>query len=130
VSAQAISNTSPVSKGGVTSVSQCQSQCVASSYAYAIVNTIAQTCSCASNVQLVNGAQTGVCGTTQGANAVYLNNAVTLPSGGLRRRSFERQAVIGLCPAGLQACLVGDDSAVAFEVSLFCRQLGAQNSDV
>lgn len=69
---------------------------------------------------LNNNAVLGACGTAGNTNAIYLNTAAAQPSGGLRKRMFERQKTIGLCPTGLQACLVGDDYAVgaeAFEVS-------------
>jgi len=111
--ADAFTSTSPGTTTTAGSVGDCLTRCSAS--VYAIVNTLAGTCTCASNAQLNNNAVLGACATAGNNNAIYLNTGAAQPSGGLRKRSFERQKTLGLCPTGLQACLVGDDSAVGVD---------------
>ena len=119
--ANAYANTAVGQTGQVTTVPQCLAQCAA--FAYAIVN-YGGACTCASGTQLTNAAGVGACSRTGASNAIYFNGLFPVASRTARKRDFDTpvQKALGLCPTGLQACLVGDESAVgteAFEVSLF-----------
>ena len=101
----------------VENAGQCLTRCVAS--AYALVNQNNGLCTCATGTRVSGVGSLGACATTaNGANiAVYFNDIFPVPSRTLRKRDLQK--ILGLCPTGLNACLVGD-SAVgsdAFEVS-------------
>jgi hypothetical protein len=115
--ADALSYTGVGQSATVANAGQCLTQCVAS--AYALFNQNNGLCTCASGTKVSTAGALGACATTaSGANtAVYFNDIFPSPSMTLRKRDLQK--ILGLCPTGLQACLVGD-SAVgsdAFEVS-------------
>jgi len=101
----------------VANAGECLTQCVAS--AYAVFNQNNGLCTCATSARVSGVGSLGACATTEnGANlAVYFNDIFPIPSRTLRKRDLQK--ILGLCPTGLQACLVGDSavSSDAFEVS-------------
>jgi len=118
--ADAITNTAVGTPATVTSVSECVAQCNGISTAvYAVLNLSSGLCTCTTSTRVTNAAGLGVCARGGAENAIYLNGNAVVPSGGARKREFTQKA-LGLCPTGLQACLVNGDSAAgsnAFEVS-------------
>lgn len=122
--ADAFTNTAvqPTSNN-INTAASCLASC--SGFAYALVNLAANgACTCASGTSITNAARLGACSKTGANTAIYFNSLFPVASRTARKRDvLERdQMPLGLCPTGLQACLLSDDASSSatdsFEVSI------------